>query len=143
MRNVYDATDKQKEELIEISNEDIAYWRREQPVGIKDLVMIRTTNIFPIDGVVEPTDEALDTREKASHWTLNGANLQNKDFIIVEPFEEQVHNSGLSNINETDTWFEHDIKLSKRATILLSVEKYNELCKNHTFKRKAINLILK
>lgn len=140
MRNIYDATDKQKEELIEISNEDIAYYKRWQRAEIKDLVMIRTTNQFPMYGVVEPTDEAVDTGDKASHWTLNGVNLQHKDFIIVEPFEEQVNNPGLSNINEADTWFKYDIKLSKRATILMSEEKYNKLCKSYEFKRSARNL---
>lgn len=140
MRKVYYATDIRKEELIDIENEQMAYYKRWQNAQIGDLIMIRETNHFPFYGIVETVDEEVETGEKASHWTLNGANQQQKDFIIIEPFEEQVNNPGLANINEVDTWFEQDIQLSKRAIILMSEEKYEEMCENDRFKRMLQNL---
>ena len=106
MKNVYYATDKEKEEIIDIENEQMAYYKRWQDARIDDLVMIRETDNFPFNGIVKAVDEQIETKEKASHWTLNGANLQQKDFIIIEPFKEQIESPGLSNINEADTWFE-------------------------------------
>lgn len=140
MRKVYYATDSRKEEMIDIENEQMAYYKRWQNVRIDDLVMIRETNHFPFYGIVKTADEEFETGEKASHWTLNGANLQQKDYIIIEPFEEQVNNPGLANINEVDTWFEQDVQLSKRAIILMAEEKYDEMCENDRFKRMTQNL---
>ena len=140
MRNIYYATDKQKEELIDIENEEMAYYKRWQDARISDLVMIRETSYFPFNGIVKATDESIDSKEKTLHWTLNGANLQQRDFIIIEPFEEQINNQGLVNINEANTWFEEDVVLSKKAIILMPEEKYFELCKSNKFKKNSKNL---
>ena len=134
MINVYDATDKQKNEIMDCLNEDRAYYKRWQNAKIEELVLICKTNQFPLKGVVQPTSD------KTSHWTLNGANLQHRDFIMIEPFEEQMNNPGLLKINEVDTCFEQDMQLSKRAVILMSVEKYEELCKDSNFKKETRNL---
>ena len=78
---------------------------------------------------------------RSVHWTLNGlvgshayGNFDNRRYIIIEPFEEQENHNGLLNIRESDTYFEDDVKLSPRATILMPVEKYKEECKD--LKRK-------
>ena len=134
MKNVYDAIDKQKNEIIDCLNEDRAYYKRWKNVIINDLVLISKSNQFPINGIVQPISD------KASHWTLNGANSQHSDFIIIEPFEEQINNPGLLKINEADTCFENSMQLSKRAVILMSVEKYEELCKDSNLKKELQNL---
>ncbi len=71
------------------------------------------------------------------HFTLNGlvgsheyGDFTNRDFIIVEPFEEHVNDESLMNINEADTYFEDNMVLSKRASILIPIEKYKELIKD-------------
>ena len=172
MINVYDATDEEKKEMVELQNDDMAYRRHyEEEAKLSDLVMVRTTNQFPRYGVVETTDKytppvledslfekeieeaGLNTEEyqmysfmsrRTSHWTLNGlvsshmyGNFQGRDFIIIEPFEEQVKNEGLLNINEADTWFEQDIELSDRAVILMPYDRYYELCKDDEFKKES------
>lgn len=137
MKNIYDATEKEKLEIIEIQNEDIIYKKRWHKTNIEDLVMVRTTNQFPVYGIVKPTDIDQTTREITSNWTFNSGILSNKNFIIIEPFKEQVLNPNLSNINEVDTWFNGDVKLSERAIILIPLEKYIKLCENPRFKVEA------
>ncbi|MBR3162726.1 MAG: hypothetical protein IKF17_01320 [Clostridia bacterium] len=127
MKNVYDATDERKREIIELENIDMILRKRWTHVGIEDLVLVRTCNIFPMNGIVHPTDINEITQQKSSNWTLNGAILNGDDFIIVEPFIEQVNNPNLANINELDTWFNGDLKLSKKSIILISEEVYRIL----------------
>ena len=71
------------------------------------------------------------------HFTLNGlvgsheyGNFQNRSYIIVEPFEEHVNDPSLININEADTYFEDNMVLSERASILIPVKEYKELIKD-------------
>lgn len=128
MKNIYDATDEAKKEIMEWDNEDLIYHKRWQRPEISDFVLIRETNIFPVNGIVQPIDIDEKTGERSSNWTLNGANLSGKDFIIIEPFSEQVENPSLANINEEDTWFLEDVKLSEKAIILMSEESYRLRC---------------
>ena len=171
MLNIYDATTKEKREMVEIKNDEMAYRRRQQnEAQLSDLVLVRTTNQFPKYGIVETTDKytppvleaslfekeleeaGLNSEEykmysfmsrRTTHWTLNGlvgshmyGDFQGRDFIIIEPFEEHIHDEGLLNINEADTWFERDLKLSDRAVILIPAERYQELCKDEAFKKE-------
>lgn len=124
MKNIYDATDYRKREILEIENIDLILRKRNFNPTIEDLVLIKTTNVFPINGIVEPTDRDEDNQSETNHWTLNGARLNDYDFIIIEPFQEQINNPTLANINEIDTWFNGEVRLSKRATILMSEETY-------------------
>ena len=141
MLNIYDATDTQKKQIIDIENESLIYRKRNYRPTIEDLVLIRQTNVLPIDGIVHPTDVDEQTNEHTSSWTLNGARLSNKDFVIIEPFEEQINNPNLANLNELDTRFTSDVKLSKKAIILVSEETYRILCgKNLSFKEQAKKL---
>ncbi len=71
------------------------------------------------------------------HFTLNGLSAKseqrdskNENYIIIEPFEEHINDDNLININEADTYFEGDLVLSKKATILVPVEKYKRLIKD-------------
>ena len=77
------------------------------------------------------------------HFTLNGlvgsheyGNFQNRNFIIIEPFDEHVNDDSLMNINEADTYFEDNMVLSKRASILIPVERYKELIKDEKMLRE-------
>lgn len=79
---------------------------------------------------------------RTSHWTLNGlvssivgyGDFVGRDCIIVEPFEEQINHPGLLSINEGDTFFEGDMKLSDKATLLMPLERYKEICKDSNMK---------
>ncbi len=134
-------------------------------VKTSDLVLVRTTTMFPYHRIVEATDKhscllteespfAKELKEagiidlekynvfkfqnrRTVHFTLNGlvgsheyGNFTNRDYIIIEPFEEHVQDDNLVNINEADTYFEGDVLLSPEATILIPVERYKELIKD-------------
>jgi virulence-associated protein VapD len=75
--------------------------------------------------------------QRTIHFTLNGLissyesrDHQERNFIIIEPFEEHVNDESLMNINEADTYFQEDMVLSERATILIKAEKYKDLIKD-------------
>lgn len=81
---------------------------------------------------------------RTSHWTLNGlvsshmyGNFEGRKFIILEPFEEQVNGEGLLSIDESDTYFNGDLKLSDKAIILMKLEEYKERYKDPA-KRKEM-----
>lgn len=137
MENIYDAIGKKKQEIIEIENLEVIYRKRWSRADINDIVMVRTTNQFPDGRIIKPTDIDKTTGQRTSNWTFNSGNLSNKDFIIIEPFNAQAFNPYLANINELDTWFNGDIVLSDKATILIPLEKYRELSKNSKFKSEA------
>ena len=134
-------------------------------VEVSDLALVRTTTMFPHNGIIETTDKHSDliTEEtpfkrelqeaeitdlerfkllkfqnrRTIHFTLNGlvgsheyGNFEGRDYIIIEPFDEHVEDDSLLNINEADTYFEDDMKLSKRASILMPIEKYKKLIKD-------------
>ena len=138
---------------------------REGKVETKDLALVRTTTIFPKNGIIETTDKHSDLiveespfakelkeagvidpkkynilkfqNRRTIHFTLNGlvgsheyGNFQNRNFIIIEPFDEHVEDDSLMNINEADTYFQDNMVLSKRAAILIPVEKYKALIKD-------------
>lgn len=141
MKDIYDATDEHKREIIEIENIDLIIRKKDFRPTIKDLVLVRATNIFPTNGIVVPTDITEGSQEKTNHWTLNGANLKGQDFIIIEPFQEQINNPTLANVNEIDTWFNGEVRLSKKATILMSEETFR-IMNNESlnFSRQVENL---
>ena len=79
------------------------------------------------------------------HWTLNGlvgdhayGSFSNSNYIIIEPFKNHINDEGLLNINEADTFFAQDMKLSPEATILMPLEQYKKLMSDPKT-RKAIN----
>ena len=134
-------------------------------VKASDLVLVRTTAMFPHQGIIEITDKHSDLLKEDTpfedelkelgiediskykllkfqsrrtvHFTLNGlvgsheyGNFENRDYIIIEPLDEHLEDDSLLNINEADTYFEDDLVLSKKATILIPVERYKELIKD-------------
>ena len=147
--------------MINYANEHIEAGK----VETSDLALVRTTKMFPKNGIIETTDKhsdllveespfARDLKEagvtdlerynilkfqnrRTIHFTLNGlvgsheyGDFKGRNFIIIEPFEEHVNDDSLMNINEADTYFEDNMVLSKRASILIPVEKYKELIKD-------------
>ena len=139
MEKIYEANGKEKKEIINADNDYRAHLRNtyyRDEIGIKDIIMVgRTKNV--------PKNLYLDIR-----WSLNGLredeeSLNEGDIIVIEPLEKQIE-SNILNINESDTRFEKPIKLSKRAIILLSVDKYNEIIKEPNMKRilKKMNVRL-
>ena len=140
MINIYDATDIHKQEIIDMENEELIYRKKYYKPTIDDLVLVRATNVFPVNGIVQPTDISDETESGTSNWTQNGTNLTGKDFIIIEPLKEQISNPRLANINELDTWFDGEVRLSNRATVLMSEETYIIMCnENPSFKQQLQN----
>lgn len=102
--------------------------------------------------------ELLDFRARGTvHGCVNGlvsdvegSVFSDREIIIVElDFENIINNPGLMNLFEADTYLgnqEEDInkrfafKLSKKAVILVSVEKYKELIQNPESKKMLKNL---
>ena len=97
--------------------------------------------------------ELLDFRARGTvHGCVNGlvsdvegSVFSDREIIIVElDFENIINNPGLMNLFEADTYLgnqEEDInkrfafKLSKKAVILVSIEKYKELIQNPESKK--------
>ncbi len=80
---------------------------------------------------------------RTSHWAINhlvGANLggsfNDRQFIIIDNLQNHINNKGLIHVEYSDTWFEKDIKLSKDATILIPVEKYQEIIEDPFAKKE-------
>lgn len=164
-------TDKVNEKALKEKNRERAREKLKIETSVKDFVLVRTTNFYPKDGIVETLDkhtapeynkslfkdeikdaglnvEEFDTLDfvsrRTSHYTLNGlvashmyGNFEGRKFIIVEPFEEQINNDGLLSIDESDTYFECDLKLSDKAIILIRLEEYKEMYKD-PIKRKQL-----
>lgn len=68
------------------------------------------------------------------HWTLNGlvgdhayGSFSNICCIIIEPFKDHIHDEGLLSIDEADTYFAQDMKLSPNAYILMPLKRYIEM----------------
>ncbi len=170
---IYDAKEDELKKLDRV-NRKRAEERLNKETTASDLVLVRTTNVFPKHGVVEILDkhsmpeleDSLFRREinesgleqkdfglysfinrRTSHWTLNGlvashmyGNFEGRNFIIVEPFEKQVNNDGLLSIDESDTYFNGDLKLSDKAIILMKLEEYKERYKDPTKRKEMENM---
>lgn len=166
---IYEGTEKNAQKLDD-ENRKRAEDKLYEKTTVSDLVMVRTTNVFPKNGVVEILDKhsmpefqdsffkreikdaGLDLKEfetysfvnrRTSHWTLNGlvsshmyGSFDGRNFIIIEPFEEQVNNDGLLSIDESDTYFEGDLKLSDKAIVLMKLEEYKERYKDPTQRKE-------
>lgn len=166
---IYEGTEKAAQKLDD-ENRKRAEDKLYEKTTVSDLVMVRTTNVFPKNGVVEILDKhsmpefqdsffkreikdaGLDLKEfetysfvnrRTSHWTLNGlvsshmyGSFDGRNFIIIEPFEEQVNNDGLLSIDESDTYFEGDLKLSDKAIVLMKLEEYKERYKDPTQRKE-------
>ena len=71
---------------------------------------------------------------RSIHWTLNGlvgnhayGTFTGRKYIIIEPFKEHVYDDSLLSIDEADTYFEKDMKLSPNAYILMPLTTYSEI----------------
>lgn len=128
MKKIYEAKGEEKREIIEIDNECRAHDRLcfyKNLIGAADLIMVGKIKEFPFNSNVN------------IHWSLNGLIKDKNDseeLIIIEPLEEQMNNGKLVNISEVDTYFNDSIELSDKAIILMSTQKYNELCRNPKYK---------
>ena len=161
---IYKVDEKSKAATKEKNDERCEEHMEAGKVETSDLVLVRTTTMFPKGGIVETTDKHSDLLTEDSpfareleelkvedekfnilkfqnrrtiHFTLNGlvgsheyGDFKGRNFIIIEPFEEHVNDDSLMNINEADTYFGDNMVLSKRASILIPVEKYKELIKD-------------
>ena len=129
MKKIYEAFGKEKKDIIDVDNELKAFTRNRyenNSIGLKDLMMVGRIKDIPMDSIVD------------IHWNLNALienNKENGDIIILEPFFKQVNNK-LANIDEVDTYFNEPIKLSKKAMILMPVNRYEELIQTSKIKRK-------
>lgn len=168
---LYEATEEAEKE-VERKNEYLASERMKDSITEEDLILVRSTDVFPKHRLIETIDkhtmpepmpsyfakelkERIDSKEfsqydvldfinrRTIHWTLNGlvgdhqyGKFSNRKYIIVEPLEEQIQNEGLLSLNEADTYFEQDMKLSPRATILMPIEQYGEVLKDPTSKKQ-------
>lgn len=170
---IYEA-DESKEKELDEKNIDRIYERRGESSNVSDLILVRTTNAYPKNGIVEILDKhimpeyqesffrkeieksGLDLKDfdmysfmsrRTSHWTLNGlvsshmyGNFEGRNFIITEPFEKQVNHDGLLNIDEADTYFNGDLKLSDKAIVLMKLEEYKERFKDPAKREEMKNM---
>ncbi len=67
------------------------------------------------------------------HFSINGpisdhqgGTFKGRSYIILEPLSEHIHDEGLINLKENDTYFNDDIQLSEKAIILMSKEEYEK-----------------
>ncbi len=86
-------------------------------------------------------------RRNTVHWTLNclvtnhmQGSFSGREFIIVEPLEEQINNPALININESDSYFNQDVVLSDKAVIMIRLDTYQKLIQNPEIKAKLDKL---
>lgn len=156
-------------------------------MDIKNIALVRATNIIPFDGIVRPISEVpylhkergtefyfaindllknkgmlkeidwtkldeIDKIEKINNeilkqympynsdynsmvlWSLNGLvpddmnnTFSDKTCAIIEGLQEQIEQSEMISLVPTDTAIKGNIKLSNKATILISKERYEEL----------------
>jgi len=134
MKKIYEATGKNKREIIEINNDYAAHQRyinRDRiRIGISDMVLLARLKEFPFDGKVNTT------------WNINGLIMpypNNEDSIIVaEPLEEQVNN-GLNSISPEKTTFKGQVFLSSKATILVPLKIYDSMSAEDKKKIDSLN----
>ena len=129
MKKIYEAKEQEMLQQIEIDNDYRAHLRQvyeEDDIGIKDLVLVGKTKEFPSDSCVD------------INWSLNGLPEKEGEYIIIEPLEEQINN--VANLNETNTVFKEEIKLSDRAIILMPLEKYEDESKKAELDNMNIRL---
>ena len=129
MKKIYEAKEQEMLQQIEIDNDYRAHLRQvyeEDDIGIKDLVLVGKTKEFPSDSRVD------------INWSLNGLPEKEGEYIIIEPLEEQINN--VANLNETNTVFKEEIKLSDRAIILMPLEKYEDESKKAELDNMNIRL---
>ena len=170
---IYEATEDKLHEL-NVVNRERAIERQNEVASISELVLVRTTNVYPKNGVVEVLDkhstpeleasffkqelreQGIDENDfklysfvnrRTSHWTLNGlvashayGDFSGRNFIIVEPYEEQANNDGVVSIDESDTYFEGDLRLSSKAIILMRLEEYKERYKSPEKRKEMENM---
>lgn len=166
MDKVPELYDMENETINENKNLDIVMEKKDKDVSAEDLVFVRTTQIFPSDGVVETIGkhsnlesipnpfinilkeiypdlneeetELMSYRFRwTSHWCINGivgnhlmGNFSGRSFIIMEDASEHKDDASLVNILVSDVIYLGDMKLSKKAKIIMSLEKYIELMKD-------------
>lgn len=169
----YDMT---KETVDESLNGEIAEEKLEGDMTPKDLLFIRTSNVFPRDGVVETIgkhsepenignpfstalkninpeikDEEMNVQSPrfrwTSHWCINAivgnhawGDFSGRDYFIIEDANEQANNKHIINRLVADVIHVGDMKLSKNAKIMMSIEKYKELLKDPQMKEQLAKI---
>ena len=128
MRKVYEAFGERKREIIEFYNDTKAFDRhrlRGEFMGSDEMVLVGKVRSFLIKPDVD------------IHWNINGyrrdkikeSENSGDDIYIIEPLNSQLRNDRLRNLGETDTWFDGKITLSRKAIVLMSMKRYEELGK--------------
>ena len=137
MKKIYEATGKDKRDIMELENEIEAFDKERfsgEQIGIKDIILIgRVTDISP--------DSKVNTK-----WSMNSLtkNLEGTDdIIILEPLIEQIFKTKIIKFSPIDTEFEKEIELSENAIILMSTDKYEQIEKDSTIKKYLDNVDLR
>ncbi len=173
-------------------------------MNIKNIALVRATNIIPFDGIVRPISEVpylkkekgtafayaindllrklsiinlegywTKTEEEQEQinkqnkkileqylpynsgynsmvlWALNGLVpddmnnvFSNKTCAIIESLEEQIDNSNIVSLVPTDTAIKGNIKLSNKAIILISQDRYDSLSEQEKEQLKNLDLTI-
>ena len=134
MKNIYDATNKEKKEIIDYMNDTNGFDRtliyRRCKFEITEMVLI--CNIFRIKDLFK--------ENLSVTWSINGIETQgnNKSIFIIDAFEEHI-NDKLESIGPSNTSFKEPIKLSKESIILMPLSVYQHLPKDEKNKIDMID----
>ena len=86
-----------------------------------------------------------------SHWCINGTvsdhlygHFSGKDYVIIEEVEQRMGDTNIIGDLVADTIMLGDTKLSKKARIVMTTEKYKELMSNSQTKRQleGMNIVI-
>lgn len=146
--------------------------------SVSDCILVRTTDVFPKDKIVQTPDhgnaysfgsshifdetllsiirekypkvmtseeESLFSEElsqydvffevcrSTTHYTINGlvsshmyGNFEGKPYIILDPLEEHIEDEALIGLRVEDTYFNDDVELSSKSTIMMPVESFKK-----------------
>lgn len=155
-------------EQVIMTNNEVDNIRKENEFKnytVKDIMLVRATDIYPQDRLIKPLseghfirkdnknfiycklfpaimEEAFETYSvyyrDTIHFTENGivdshlyGNFENRDFIILEPLEEQIDKADFRNLAGQDTYAVGDIELSNRAILIIESSKYEKILKDY------------
>lgn len=124
MKKIYNATSKDKEELVDLDNKINAFDRslfiKQNTFDINEMVLISKMDF---------KDYFFDNNRINTSWQLNGLfyNLKDNEIIIIEPYKYHIEET--LNINPTNTSFKNSIALSNESKVLISLKFFYSLSK--------------
>lgn len=82
-------------------------------------------------------DVFFEVRRSTTHYTINGlvsshmyGNFEGKPYIILDPLEEHIDDDALIGLRVEDTYFNDDVELSPKSTIMMPVESFKNAINN-------------